>query len=107
MNAKIAKKIRKLAKSTAISLTNQGKEISERSYVEVKANRKKQTIYKKDEAGQVVFKTNDSGIVEPEIERVVELSTGTILNSKDSIRGIYRNIKRAVRKGQYNPYLKS
>ncbi|MEM2159567.1 MAG: hypothetical protein QXN55_01280 [Candidatus Nitrosotenuis sp.] len=75
MNLKKAKSLRKAAKNIVSQLTSAGQEIAAFGYVEIEKNRKTMEVDGKH----------------------LPISAGTILNAKNTVRGIYRNLKRSAR----------
>jgi hypothetical protein len=75
VNLKKAKALRRAAKNIITGLTQAGQTIEPTGYVEIEKNRKTMMV--------------DGALI--------PISVGTILNAKNTFRGIYRNLKRSAR----------
>lgn len=88
MNQKLAKALRKFAKNLAIQVAEtpdkDGKTspVPDRSLLEMTSRRRTVTVGEGDDA------------------REITLSTGTLINDKRSLRGIYRTLKRGIKTGE-------
>lgn len=90
MNAKLAKRLRKMA----LTIANQakqhtGNDIPFVDYKENQANRKKYPTQARDDKG--ILMTNDDGTP---VITWVEYTVGTLTLSETSVRGIYQKLKR-------------
>lgn len=89
MNDKQAKKLRKLARGIAVA---KGGEVVERAVIEIEKNRKKTVVPKRDENGGLILNEYH----QPTFD-VIDLAAGTYVQLNDTVRGIYRRLKKVAK----------
>lgn len=95
MNLKLAKKLRKIARSFATYSKDPAK-FMETRYTENESHRKIFVEYEQDVDGNTIF--NDKGL--PTLKQRHHLADGTVSVIKDCFRGQYRRMKRNIKSGQ-------
>lgn len=85
MNAKKAKALRRLLKNVVEKKIEAGDQVNEISYVELAENRK--------------FDNVPSGVLGGE-DAYSQIAPGTYLLANNSVRGVYKSLKRAVDKNK-------
>lgn len=95
MNAKKAKKLRKMLKQLGSSQKADGREISQVAYIEDERNRKYALVPKQTLSP---IAGPDGSEVKPETKATerVQVAAGTIKVAPNTVRGLYKRIKKTV-----------
>jgi len=98
MNAKKAKRLRKMLRQLGDVQKAEGKEVAQVSYIENERNRK-YTLVPKQTLSSIADPT-DSVEVNPEAKEKaterVQIASGTVTVAPNTMRGLYKRIKKAV-----------